>query len=123
MAKKDFTTAQLQILRDLFVGGPAQSVLLLQEAHDDAGNVIGTAPLRGLHEEPLGGLLRVQNRLDHGHGFLSASEREKDDASSISSFSTSVVYQEFVLTSLVTTSHSPSLARMRNSKELSTTSS
>jgi hypothetical protein len=57
-------------LRGLVVGGPARPVVLLHEAHDDAGDVVGAAPLGGLRDEPLGGLLRVQDRLHHGHGFL-----------------------------------------------------
>lgn len=45
------------ILRGLVVGDPAHPVVLLQEAHDDAGDVVGAAPLGGLREEALGGLL------------------------------------------------------------------
>jgi len=58
------------ISRCLLVGGPGKPVVLLQEAHDDAGDVVGAAALGGLRQERLGRLLRVQDRLHHGNGFL-----------------------------------------------------
>jgi hypothetical protein len=69
-------------------------------------------------------LLRIFYRLDHGNSFLENRmfgiiQWVLQDNSGI----WRRIYSKYALTSLVTTSHSPSLARIRNSSEPSTTSS
>jgi hypothetical protein len=92
----------------------------IQEAHDDNCDVIRTPPFKSFKEKFLCCLLRVHYRPAHSNSFLQNTfSYIATGYKNISSLTKNVS----VGTLLVTTSQSPSLARMRNSRDLSTTSS